>query len=181
MHHVWDHLAHISFLILDPIAVAVHGGLCSLDGQIFNSFGFQRSLLQMKSTFLLTIQNLLGELCVSALTGCQISTTVFEPFLNVGPTIPSCFSHYSLPGEPRNTPLPSLLGRDNAASSDTVSRRPCGLSHGPLASLQAHSHLYSCVTLHHSSATRRGSCLILFHSRGIGRIRSKGSTDCSTS
>lgn len=81
MHHVWDHLAHISFLILEPVAVAVHGGLCSLDGQIFNSFCFQRSLLQVKSTFLLKIQNPLRELCVSGLTVCQINTSVFETLL----------------------------------------------------------------------------------------------------
>lgn len=142
MHHVWDHLAHISFLILEPTAVAVHGGLCFLDGQVFNSFCSQCSLLQMKSTFLLKIQNLLRELCDSGLTVCQINTLVFETFLNVSPTIPSCFFHYSPPGEPCNIPLPLLCGWDNAASSDTASSRPCGVSHGPLASLQAHSHLY---------------------------------------
>lgn len=180
MHHVWD-LAHISFLILEPIAVAVPSGLCSLDGQIFNSFCFQCSLLQTKSAFLLKIQNLLRELCVSGLTVCQISTSVFEPFLNVSPNIPSCFSHYSLPGEPCNIPLPLLHGWDNAASSDAASSQPCGVSHGPLASLQAHSHLDLSVTLHHSRATRGGSCLILFPSWGIERIRSKGSTDFSTS
>lgn len=132
MHHVWDHPAHIS-LILKPFAVAVHGGLCSLDGQIFNRFCFQWSLLQMKSTFLLRIQNLLRELCVSGLTVCQISTSVFEPFLNVAPTIPSCFSYYSLPGEPCNIPLPLLCGRDNAASSDTASSNPvvCPTGHWP--------------------------------------------------
>lgn len=180
MHHVWDHLAHISF-ILEPIAVAAHSGLCSLDGQIFNSSCFQRSLLQMKSTFLLKIQNLLRELCVSGLTVCQISTSVFEPLLNVSPTTPSCFSHYSLPGESCNIPLPLLRGQDNAASSDTASSQPCAVSHGPLASLQAHSHLDLCVTLHHSRATRAGSCLILFPSWGMEKIRSKGSTDFSTS
>lgn len=160
--HLFSYLrkAHCNGLI----AVAVHSGLCSLDGQIFNSFCFQCSLLQMKSTFLLMIQNLLRELCVSGLTVCQISTSVFEFFLNVSPIVPSCFSHYSLPGEPCNIPLPLLCDQDNAASSDTASSQPCGVSHGPLASLQAHSHLDLCVTLHHSRAMRAGSCLILFPS-----------------
>lgn len=136
-------------LFLEPVAVAVHGGLCSLDGQIFNSFCFQCSLLQVKSTFLLKIQNFLREMFVSGLTACQISTSVFEPFLNVGPTIPSCFSHYSLPGEPHNIPLPLLCGWDNAASSDTTSSSPvvCPRGHWPPRRL-IHTWIYAwlCTT-----------------------------------
>lgn len=34
MHHVWNHLGHISFLIVEPVAASIHSGLCSLNGQI---------------------------------------------------------------------------------------------------------------------------------------------------
>ena len=64
-----ENLAHISSLIIKPIAVTIHGGLCSLDGQIVNIFCFKCSLLQMKPTFLRTIQIHLRKLGVSS-PGC---------------------------------------------------------------------------------------------------------------
>lgn len=157
MHHVWNHLAHISYRIFFSYRIFLSQWLYTVDcaplmrRYSFNIFCFKCNLLQMKPTFLRTIQTLLRKLGVSS-SGClpvEHSQSLNPSQMSVQ-QFPSCFSQYRHPGEPYNTPLLLHRGWDRAASSAVL--LPAlwpgswlrGAPHQPPTSLRADSHLRTC-------------------------------------
>lgn len=192
MHHVWNHLAHISFLIMEPIAVTLHGGLCSLDGQIFNIFCFKCSFLQVKPTFLRTIQTLLRKLGVSSpgcLPGEHYSLwTHLKCWSNNSQAAFPSTAFLASPVTPLFHSVPETAWHPLLCCFQLYGQAPALVVHPtghPPASLWADSHLgtcWLCAWLCTTAALQGVEAVWSpFHSWGMKRVRSKGSIDFSTS